>query len=43
METFLKELPDSNTAKAYRKPYGVGKANYVFKTLPLDGSHQKIS
>jgi len=24
METFLRELPDSNTAKAYRKPYGSG-------------------
>ena len=24
MEVFLKELPDSNTAKTYRKPYGPG-------------------
>ena len=22
LEVFLKELPDSNTAKAYRRPYG---------------------
>ena len=27
METFLKELPDSNTSKAYRKPYGPGITN----------------
>ena len=24
LEVFLKELPDSNTAKAYRRPYGRG-------------------
>ena len=24
LEVFLKELPDSNTAKAYRRPYGSG-------------------
>lgn len=24
LEVFLKEVPDSNTAKAYRRPYGSG-------------------
>ena len=31
LEVFLKELPDSNTAKAYRRPYGSGITGYTFK------------
>ena len=41
METFLKELPDSNTSKAYRKPYGIGITNEEILTFS-DCLHEAI-